>query len=185
MYLIVGLGNPEEEYGSTRHNMGFDVINILSKMCNIGLDKKKFKGILGSGEIENNKVILLKPQTYMNLSGQSIREVLNFYKIQIENLIVIYDDIDLDVGKVKIRKAGGSGTHNGMKSVITSIGTQNFTRIRVGIGKPENKERLIEHVLGAISEEEKKELESAVKIASLGIIEILKNGIETAMNKIN
>ena len=112
MYLIVGLGNPEPTYSMTRHNMGFDTINIISKKYNIELDKKDFEGIYGSGTIKNEKVILLKPQTYMNESGKSIIKAKNFYKIENDNIIVIYDDIDLEVGVVKIRKKGGAGTHN-------------------------------------------------------------------------
>ena len=112
MYLIVGLGNPEEEYARTRHNMGFEVINKLSKEYDINLSKTKFKGLYGTGNIEKEKVILLKPQTYMNLSGESIIEFINFYKIPLENVIIIYDDIDTGVEKIKIRKKGGAGTHN-------------------------------------------------------------------------
>ena len=143
MFLIVGLGNPEEEYSNTRHNMGFDTINKLANEYNIKINKNKFKGLCGSGIIENEKVILLKPQTYMNLSGESIKEAMAFYKIKSENIIVIYDDIDIEPGIIKIRKKGGPGGHNGMKSVISEIDTQNFPRIRIGIGKPENKGQLI------------------------------------------
>ena len=123
MYLIVGLGNPEEEYGNTRHNMGFDTINKIANKYNIEINKKKFKGLYGTGIIEGQKVILLKPQTYMNLSGESIKEAIDFYKIPEENLIIIYDDIDITPGIIKIRKKGGPGTHNGMKSVIQNIQT--------------------------------------------------------------
>ena len=118
MFLIVGLGNPEEEYSNTRHNMGFDTINKLANEYNIKINKNKFKGLCGSGIIENEKVILLKPQTYMNLSGESIKEAMAFYKIKSENIIVIYDDIDIEPGIIKIRKKGGPGGHIGMKSVI-------------------------------------------------------------------
>lgn len=140
MYLIVGLGNPEGEYSNTRHNMGFDAINHLSQKLNITVTKEKFKALYGDGMINNEKVILLKPQTYMNLSGEAIIKFKDFYKIPAENIIVIYDDIDVDVGKIKIRKKGGPGTHNGMKSVVEELQTEDFPRIRVGIGKPMFKE---------------------------------------------
>ena len=155
MFLIVGLGNPEEEYSNTRHNMGFDTINKLANEYNIKINKNKFKGLCGSGIIENEKVILLKPQTYMNLSGESIKEAMAFYKIKSENIIVIYDDIDIEPGIIKIRKKGGPGGHNGMKSVISEIDTQNFPRIRIGIGKPENKGQLIEYVIGKMPQTDK------------------------------
>lgn len=150
MYVIIGLGNPEKDYSNTRHNMGFNVINKIAKQYEIEVSKNKFKGLYGSGMIEGEKVILLKPQTYMNLSGESIKEIMQFYKADVEQIIVIYDDIDLDPGKIKLRKSGGPGTHNGMKSVVHELNTQNFKRIRVGIGMPTQKEDLIEYVIGAI-----------------------------------
>lgn len=185
MYLIVGLGNPEEEYNNTRHNMGFDTINKIAKQYNIEINKNKFKGLCGSGIIENEKVILLKPQTYMNLSGESIKETMDFYKIQKENLIIIYDDIDLEAGIIKIRKKGGPGTHNGMKSVISTIKTQEFARVRVGIGKPERKEQLIEYVIGKIPDKDQKILDEATTKSKEALIEIIKNGVDIAMNKFN
>lgn len=186
MFLIVGLGNPEPEYANTRHNMGFDVINKLSEKYAIQMNKSKFKGIYGMGNIDKEKVILLKPQTYMNLSGESIRMIIDFYKIPIENVILIYDDIDLQNGIVKIRKNGGAGTHNGMKSVIEHLNTKNFIRIRIGIGMPEDKSRLIEHVITKIKdEEEKQNLAKAITIGAKAVEEILKSGIDTGMNKIN
>lgn len=185
MYLIVGLGNPEEEYGGTRHNMGFNTINKLAKQYEIQVTKNKFKGLYGSGIIEEEKVILLKPQTFMNLSGESIKEIIQFYKIEIDQLIVIYDDIDIEPGTIKVRKAGGAGTHNGMKSVVKELNTQNFKRIRVGIGMPENKENMIEYVIGAISDEDKEKLDKGTDLAKDAIVEIIKSGIDMAMNKFN
>ena len=185
MYLIVGLGNPEEEYANTRHNMGFDTINKLAKQYNIEINKKKFKGLYGTGIIEGKKVILLKPQTYMNLSGESIREIVDFYKIQTEDIILIYDDIYIDVGIIKIRKKGGPGTHNGMKSVIKHLGTGDFARVRVGIGSPQNKSDLINYVIGAISKEEQEKLDLSTTLAKEALIEIIKNDVNTAMNKFN
>ena len=185
MYLIVGLGNPEEDYSKTRHNMGFNVINKIAEQYDIDINKKKFDGLFGEGIIENQKVILLKPQTYMNLSGKSIIQVVNFYKIPIENIIVIYDDIDTDIGKIRIRKKGSCGSHNGMKSVVNELQTEDFARIRVGIGKPEFKNDMINYVIGAIPEEELNGLNEGVDKASKAVASILKDGIDTAMNKFN
>ena len=185
MYLIVGLGNPESEYSKTRHNMGFNTINKLAKEYEIEISRNKFKGIYGTGNIEGQKVILLKPQTYMNLSGESIKEIMNFYKIGIDELIIIYDDMDIEPGKIKIRKSGGPGTHNGMKSVVHELNNQNFKRIRVGIGTPEDKSDLIEYVIGAIPEDEVEMLDKGTTLAKEAIVELLKNGIDIAMNKFN
>lgn len=185
MYLIVGLGNPEEEYSNTRHNMGFDTVNKIAKEYNIEINKTKFKGIYGTGMIENEKVILLKPQTYMNLSGESIIEAIKFYKIDIGKIIVIYDDMDVKPGKIKIRKKGGPGSHNGMKSVISCLGSQDFSRIRVGIGIPEHKNDMINYVIGKVPSEELEKLEEGTEIAKEAVVEIIKNGIDIAMNKFN
>ena len=185
MYLIVGLGNPEEDYSETRHNMGFNVINQISKKYEIEVNKKKHKGLIGKGIIEGKKVILLKPQTFMNLSGESIRECMDFYKIEPQDLLVIYDDIDIEPGIIKLRKQGGPGTHNGMKSVVKEIGTSKFSRIRIGIGTPEDKSNLIEYVIGAIEEEQIPLLEKAVEKAAEAVVEVIKNGIEIAMSKYN
>lgn len=185
MYLIIGLGNPEEDYSNTRHNMGFDTINKLAKQYEIQINKKKFKGLYGTGTIENEKVILLKPQTYMNLSGESIIEAINFYKIEEEKLIIIYDDIDTKAGTIKIKKTGGPGTHNGMKSVVEHIKTRNFARVKVGVGMPENKEDLINYVIGAIPEEEREVLDKATTLAKDAVVEIIKNSVDIAMNKFN
>ena len=185
MYLIVGLGNPEPEYNGTRHNMGFDVINKISEKYNIEINKSGFKSIYGSGIIENEKVILCKPQTYMNLSGDAVIEFVNYYKIPLENIIVIYDDIDIDPGIVKIRKKGGPGTHNGMKSVVRRLASEEFPRIRVGIGSPKYKNDLTNYVIGQAQPEDYIELIQGINTAEEAVIEILKNGIDSAMNKIN
>ena len=185
MYVIVGLGNPEPEYSNTRHNMGFDTINKIAKKYNIEFSKTKFKGIYGTGTIEGEKVILLKPQTFMNLSGKSIKEIIDFYKLNTNNLIIIYDDIDIEPGIIKLRKTGGPGTHNGMKSVIKEIGTEKFPRVRIGIGKPEHKGDLINYVIGKIPEEDKKILEKSTDVAKDAVIEIIKNGMDKAMNLFN
>lgn len=185
MYLIVGLGNPEPEYSKTRHNMGFDVINVLSEKYNIDVKKKDFDGLYGIGEIEKEKVILLKPQTYMNESGKSIVKAKNFYKLHSENIIIIYDDIDLGVGVVKLRKKGGAGTHNGMKSVIEYLGIDTFIHVRVGTGKPVFKELLISHVLEKLNDEKYKELEPSIQRAAMATIEIIRSNIDIAMNQYN
>lgn len=185
MYLIIGLGNPENEYANTRHNMGFDVINEIAKKYDIQVTQSKFVGLYGMGTIENEKVILLKPQTYMNLSGESIIKFKNFYKIEDKDLIVIYDDVDLEPGNIRVRKKGSSGTHNGMKSVIAHLHTENFARVRVGIGKPKIKEDIINYVTCKISKKDKEPLEEGVVKASEAVIEIIKNNVDSAMNKYN
>ena len=185
MYKIVGLGNPDAEYDNTRNNMGFNTINRISEKYNIKLTKNKFQGLFEIGEIEGQKVILVKPQTYMNLSGNCVKEIVDFYKIEKENIIIIYDDMDIESGKIKIRKKGSSGGHNGIKSIIQMLGTDEFPRIRIGIGKPEHKGDEINYVIGAIPDEEKETLMQGVEKAEKALIEILKNGIDIAMNKFN
>ena len=185
MYLIVGLGNPETDYARTRHNMGFNAINKLAEKFGIEITKTKFKALYGIGNINNEKVVLVKPQTYMNLSGEAVQEFVNFYKVDIENVIVIYDDIDTEPGKIRIRKTGGPGTHNGMKSVVSCLNSEKFPRVRIGIGMPEYKGDLINYVLGYIPEEELKVLQQGVETAEQAIEEIIKNGIDIAMNKFN
>ncbi len=185
MYLIVGLGNPEEEYARTRHNIGFDTINKIADKYGIQVNKRKFNSLYGSGEIEGEKVLLLKPQTYMNLSGTAIREVMSFYKLSSKDIIVIYDDLDIEPGIIKIRKKGGPGTHNGMKSVVHEIGTEDFCRIRVGIGMPQYKKDLLNFILTKISDEEYKILENAIQKVVEATGEIIKNSIDSAMNKYN
>lgn len=185
MYLIVGLGNPEADYSKTRHNMGFNVINKLSEKYGIETNKTKFKALVGNGTIEGEKVILLKPQTFMNLSGEALIEAMNFYKISNENIIVIYDDIDTLPGTIRIRKTGSAGSHNGMKSVIHNISTEEFSRIRVGIGRPEHTNDMINYVIGHIPEEEVDLLDKGCDLAKDAVTEIIKNGIDSAMNKFN
>ena len=185
MYVVVGLGNPGKQYENTRHNVGFNVIDILAKEYDISVTKIKHKALIGEGRIGSEKVLLVKPQTYMNLSGESIKEAMAFYKIKSENIIVIYDDIDIEPGIIKIRKKGGPGGHNGMKSVISEIDTQNFPRIRIGIGKPENKGQLIEYVIGKMPQTDKDILEKATILGKEAILEIIKNGVDIAMNKFN
>jgi PTH1 family peptidyl-tRNA hydrolase len=185
MYLIVGLGNPEPEYSKTRHNMGFDVINKLSKKFNIEVQKEKYNSLYGTGIIEDEKVILLKPQTYMNLSGEAVKPFMDFYKVKPENIIVIYDDIDIETGTIKIRKKGGAGTHNGMKSVVHELNTEEFPRIRVGTGSKEKIFNLINYVITRVDDDEYVKLENGIVKAAQAVEEILKIGIDNAMNKLN
>ena len=185
MYLIVGLGNPGEEYSRTRHNMGFDVLDKLAQKYKININRHKYEGIYGKGEIEGEKVILLKPQTYMNLSGNSVGQFVSFFKLKEEEIIVIYDDIDVATGTIKIRKQGSAGSHNGMKSVIKELATEKFPRVRVGTGNKEGIQHLTDYVLEKLDKKEYEELEKGIELASEGIITILKSGIDSAMNKFN
>lgn len=185
MYLIVGLGNPESEYSNTRHNMGFDTINVLSKFLKINITKNKFNSFYGTGNINDEKIILIKPQTYMNLSGKAVREFKNFYKIENDKIIVIYDDMDIEKGKIKIRKKGSAGSHNGMKSVIQELSTSEFTRIRVGIGRPKYQSDMINYVLEQIKKEDREILNEGIEDAKSAVIEMIKNGVDSAMNKYN
>ena len=185
MKLIVGLGNPEADYANTRHNMGFNVINNLAKKYEIDISRKKFEAEYGTGIIENEKVILIKPQTFMNSSGRSVIEFVNFYKVPLEDLIVVYDDMDIDISNVRVRKSGSPGSHNGMKSIVNILADERFPRVRVGIGKPLYEEDIINYVIGAIPEEEIEGLNMGVEKATEAVIELLKNGIDSAMNKYN
>ena len=153
MFLIVGLGNPGKEYKNTRHNIGFDAIDVISKKYKIEVNRIKFKGVYGETFIGGEKVILLKPSTYMNLSGESIRAVMDFYKVNQEDVLVIYDDISLEVGRLRIRDKGSAGGHNGIKSIISHIGTEEFARIKIGVGQP--KGDLVNYVLGNVAKDRK------------------------------
>lgn len=185
MYLIIGLGNPESDYSKTRHNMGFNVINKLSEKYGIEVNKSKFKGLVGNGTIEGEKVVLLKPQTFMNLSGESLIEAMKFYKLSETEIVVIYDDMDINPGAIRIRKNGSAGTHNGMRSIMQHLKNENFIRVRVGIGKPTEHIDIITHVIGHIPEEEQKILDEGVNVAKDAVIEIIKYGADYAMNKFN
>lgn len=183
MYLIVGLGNPGDEYRHTRHNVGFDVIDLLSSKYNISVNRIKFRGMYGEGNIMNEKVIILKPATYMNLSGESVAEVVNFYKIPKENIIIVYDDISLEIGRLRIRNNGSAGGHNGIKNIILNLSTEEFSRIKVGVGQP--KGNLVSHVLGKFSKEEREVVGKMVEASADAVVTIIKEGASTAMNKFN
>ena len=178
----MGFGNPEPEYSKTRHNVGFDAVNYISEKYNIEIKKKEFDSLMGSGIINGEKVILMKPQTYMNESGKAVIQAMNFYKLPMENLIVIYDDIDIDEGIVKIRKKGGPGTHNGMRSLMEYLKNVNFPRVRIGTGKPVFKELLIQHVIEKLSDEKYKIYVPAIEKAGNAAVDIIEKGVDLAMN---
>ena len=183
MILIVGLGNPGKQYEQTRHNIGFDVIDYMANKYNIDVNREKFKGICGEGFIENKKVILLKPLTYMNLSGESLRAIMDFYKLSNEDVLVLYDDISLEVGRIRIREKGSAGGHNGIKSIIAHLGSDIFSRIKIGVGQP--KSDLVNHVLGKFSKEEREVLEETLNAVTDSVEVVIKADTKEAMNKFN
>ncbi|NMM62158.1 aminoacyl-tRNA hydrolase [Clostridium sp. P21] len=183
MFLIVGLGNIGKQYEHTRHNVGFDVIDLVSSKYNISINREKFKGVYGEGNIASEKVILLKPSTYMNLSGESIREIVNFYKISNEKIIILYDDISLEVGRLRIREKGSAGGHNGIKSIIANLGTDVFPRIKVGVGQP--KSELVSHVLGKFNLEDREKISKVFDASADAVEYMIRYGIVEAMNKFN
>ncbi len=183
MFLIVGLGNPGSQYEDTRHNIGFKVVDNIAKEYNIEINRQKFKGMCGEGFINGEKVILLKPTTYMNLSGESIREVVDFYKLSNDDVLVIYDDISLDVGRLRIREKGSAGGHNGIKSIIAHLGTDIFPRIKVGVGQPNVD--LVNYVLGKFTKEEMEVLNESIDASTRAAKEIISNDVKTAMNIYN
>ncbi len=186
MYVIAGLGNPTSKYKGTRHNVGFDMIDMLAKKYNIRVKDKKHKALCGSGMIEGQKVLLIKPQTFMNLSGESIGTVLNFYKLEPETeLIVIYDDVSLEPGRLRIRKKGSAGGHNGMKSVINHVGPQEFMRVKIGVGeKPEGWD-LADYVLRCPPRKERIMLEDAFEKACDAVALMVQGETDRAMNQFN
>ena len=186
MYLIVGLGNPGKEYGNTRHNIGFDVIDVLAEEEKISVFEKKHKAIIGKGYIGGEKVILAKPVTYMNLSGESVRELVDYYKVdEKEDLIVISDDISLDVGQLRVRKKGSAGGHNGLKNIIQHLGHDTFMRVRMGVGEKPAGYDLADYVLGHFSKEERKVMDEAAKTAAEAIRTMINVDVDTAMNRFN
>ncbi len=180
MKIIAGLGNPGKEYENTKHNVGFLTIDILAEKYDIKVNKIKFKGLIGEGMIGTEKVILVKPQTYMNLSGQCIREIVAFYKLNMEDLVVIYDDIDLPMGNLRIRKKGSAGTHNGMRSIIYDLQDDGFPRVRVGIGG-ERKGDLANYVISGFSGDDRKLIEEAIVKAADAVTCLVEDGIDRAM----
>ena len=186
MFLVAGLGNPEKKYDNTRHNIGFEAAKIFADKQNISLNKQKFKAIVGEGYVGSEKVIVALPQTYMNLSGESIGEIASFYKIPNENVIILHDDISLDIGRLRIREKGSAGGHNGLKSIISHLGSDVFCRIKIGVGAPKHADYdLADFVLGSFSADETKVLEPVLKDATSAIECIIKESSSKAMNKYN
>ena len=197
MYIIVGLGNPGKKYENTRHNLGYITLDQLAKKHSIKIEKSKFKSLVGEGTIAGQKVLLVKPETYMNNSGEAVRDVVNFYKIEPENLLVIYDDIDIPMGDIRIRAAGSSGSHNGMKSIVYHLVDDSFPRIRIGIGIRSEEEEagspatrptgesMIDYVIGGFTKKEVPLLEDACTKAVLATECYLEQGIDIAMNRYN
>ncbi len=186
MYLIVGLGNPGREYVGTRHNIGFEAVDAICAKYDIKLNKEKFRAVYGEGRIGGEKVLVIKPQTYMNLSGESVREFRDWFKMEQENIIVIYDDISLPVGKLRIREKGSAGGHNGIKNIIYQLGTDVFPRIKIGVGAPEHPDYDVkDYVLGRFSKEETEVLVKTVIQAAAAVEEMILHDPQSAMNRYN
>ena len=185
MFLIIGLGNPGRDYAHTRHNIGFDVVNILADENGIDMNRIKFNSIYGQGIIGGQKVILIRPQTYMNNSGRAVLDWYNFYKVPMENIIVIVDDIDIDFGTIRIKRKGSAGSHNGLKSIIYSLQSEDFPRVKIGIGDRKGEQDLASFVLSRFSEAEKEIIDDTSSMASRAVEEIIELGIDEAMNKYN
>lgn len=186
MYIIVGLGNPGKQYEHTRHNVGFDTIDVLAERYRISVDAKKHKAVYGKGMIDGNKVILAKPQTFMNLSGESVRALIDFYKVdETEELIVIYDDISLEPGQLRLRAKGSAGGHNGIKSIIAHLGGQEFKRVKVGVGEKPKGYDLADYVLSRFSKEEREKVDASLERAADAVVKILTDDMASAMNEYN
>jgi PTH1 family peptidyl-tRNA hydrolase len=186
MYIIVGLGNPGREFTNTRHNIGFDVIDELAGAAGISVIEKKHKAIIGKGILDGQKVILVKPQTYMNLSGESVRDIIDYYKVDEEQeLIVVSDDTSLDVGIIRVRKKGSAGGHNGLKNIIAHLGHDTFMRVKMGVGEKPKGYDLADYVLGHFSNDERKAMDVAAKTATEAIRMIMAGEVDRAMNQFN
>ena len=186
MYVIVGLGNPGREYQNTRHNIGFDVIDALADVAGISVIERKHKAIIGKGVLDGQRVILVKPQTYMNLSGESVREVIDYYKLDgAQDLIVISDDTSLDVGNIRVRKKGSAGGHNGLKNIIAHLGHDTFMRVKMGVGEKPKGYDLADYVLGHFTGDERKVMDEAAKTAIEAIRMMVSGDIDRAMNQFN
>lgn len=184
-YIVVGLGNPEEKYEHTRHNVGFDVLQVLSQKLDIPLNKLRCKALTGEGRIGGERVVLAAPQTYMNLSGQSVVELLRWYKADAKHLIVVYDDVDLPQGRLRVRAGGSAGTHNGMRNIVYLTGRDDFPRVRIGIGKPEPGRDLAAYVLGKYPPEARQAMFDAFLRAADAVQAIVTDGAEAAMARFN
>lgn len=184
-FLIVGLGNPTGQYEHTRHNAGFDCLDLLASETSIRINRSSCRAHIGKGRIGAHKVILAKPQTYMNLSGQAVSALMRYYKIDPAHLIVIYDDTDLDTGRIRIRRNGSAGGHNGMKDIIAMLGTQEFCRIRIGIGRRPEYMEMVDYVLGRPAAGDRERMEEAFAQAASAARDIVENGPDHAMNAYN
>lgn len=185
MILVAGLGNPGSEYASTKHNIGFLAVDEIGKRVGIELTKKKFSGSFGEGFFNNEKLLLLKPETYMNRSGESVSSAANFYNIPSENIVVVHDEMDLPTGTVRIKAGGGSAGHKGINSIIEKIGDRGFIRVRIGIGKPREKSEGASHVLARFEKGKRDIVQDSIVRAADAVLEIIENGVEKAMNKFN
>lgn len=185
IFLIVGLGNPGKEYDKTRHNIGFEIIDDYANEKKITINENKFNGLFSKFSNNGKTFIIAKPQTYMNLSGKFISEIVKFYKIDVENILVIYDDKDMELGKIRLRPKGSSGGHNGIKSIIESLGTENFKRLKIGIGSPKNKSEMINFVIGKFRKEEWDSLIDSISISKKIIDDFSKIDFNSLMNKYN
>lgn len=185
MYLIAGLGNPTKEYDKTRHNVGFSVLDVLADKYGIDVSERKHRAYCGKGIIEGQKVLLVKPQTFMNLSGESLRSAVDYYKIAPEDIIVIYDDISLEPGQLRIRQKGSAGGHNGIKNIIAQLGTQEFPRIKVGVGAKPPRMDLADYVLSRFSKGEQELMDAAFREAAEAAVMMMTDGAERAMNHYN
>lgn len=185
MKLFIGLGNPGSRFDGTRHNIGFEVIDTLSDSLNIPLQQTKFKGIYGTGVVKGEKVFLLKPLTYMNLSGECIGPFMDYFQIPLEDMIVVYDDLDTVPGKLRLRTKGSAGGHNGIKSMIAHLGTQEFKRIRFGIGRPTNQQPVPDFVLNRFSKEESIDIEHGIDRSVKACEAFLETTFDKVMNKFN
>ncbi|BCJ87409.1 aminoacyl-tRNA hydrolase [Effusibacillus dendaii] len=185
MRIIFGLGNPGKEYQFTRHNVGFVAVDHLADTLGIEIAKSKFQALYGEGSHQGEKVVLVKPLTYMNLSGQSVRQVLDWYKPTPSEWVVVYDDMDLPLGTVRLRVKGSSGGHNGIKSIISTVGSQEFQRVRIGVGRPAPGKTVIDHVLSSFHKEENARLEETYKQTTAALHTFIQVDFQTAMNRYN
>lgn len=185
MFAIIGLGNPGDKYVGTRHNAGYMAVDVLAKKFDISVDRMRHRALIGEGMIEGEKVILAKPQTFMNLSGEAVLAIKDFYKLENSHIIVIYDDIDIDIGKIRVRRSGSAGSHNGMKSIIGMLKQQDFPRVRVGIGTPPEYMDLVRYVMSKFQDNELEDIMEAVNRAAYAAELIVTRGISYAMNVCN